>query len=73
VFESVVKRDPRTVWLSSDDRPVSDLPPVLTAREKAASNGAPVVPQDEAAAAHEEHPARTIGEVPPDAPVGTGA
>ena len=64
----MVKREPREVWLSSDDRPVSDIPPVQTAAEKAASNGH-VVPQDEAAAAHPEHPAEPIGEVPPDAQV----
>ena len=70
VFTPVTKREPREVWLSSPERAVSDIPPVLTKREKAASNGAPVIPQDEAAAAHEEHPAMPVGPVPPDAPVG---
>ncbi|HLS01475.1 MAG TPA: cell division protein FtsH, partial [Beutenbergiaceae bacterium] len=28
VFEPVVKRDPRPVWLSSQKRAVSDIPPV---------------------------------------------
>ncbi|MCL3861450.1 ATP-dependent zinc metalloprotease FtsH [Actinotalea sp. K2] len=69
VFGAVVKRDPRTVWLSSESRGVSDQPPVQTARERATSNGEPVIPQDEAAAAKEEHPALPIGEVPPDSPV----
>ena len=64
IFAPVVKREPREVWLSSDDRPVSDVPPVQTAAEKAASNGH-AVPQDDAAAAHPEHPAEPIGEVPP--------
>ncbi|HET7305711.1 MAG TPA: ATP-dependent zinc metalloprotease FtsH [Segeticoccus sp.] len=40
VFEDIVKRPPRPVWLSSDHRHVSDLPPVLTPAEKAAmANG----------------------------------
>lgn len=72
VFAAVTKRDPRTVWLSSDARPVSDIPPVQTAGEKAASNGSPVIPQDEAAAAKPEHPAAPLGEVPPGAPVDPG-
>jgi cell division protease FtsH len=65
VFAPIVKREPREVWLSSPDRPVSDVPPVQTAREKALSNGSPVIPQDEAAAAKDEHPADPVGEVPP--------
>jgi cell division protease FtsH len=65
IFAPITKREPREVWLSSPDRGVSDVPPVLTARERAASNGAPVIPQDEAAAAKDEHPAEVIGEVPP--------
>ncbi|NCT91898.1 ATP-dependent metallopeptidase FtsH/Yme1/Tma family protein [Cellulomonas sp. APG4] len=65
VFAPVVKRDPRDVWLSSPERTPSDLPPVQTAKERASANGAPVVPQDEAAAAKDEHPANPVGEVPP--------
>ena len=65
VFAPIVKREPREVWLSSDDRPVSDVPPVQTPAEKAAGNGQ-LVPQDEAAAAKEEHPVAPVGEVPPD-------
>jgi cell division protease FtsH len=65
VFEPVVKRPPRQVWLSSDQRAVSDRPPVLTAAEKASQNGHSVVPEDEAAGAHEEHPASEAVEVPP--------
>ena len=53
VFASVVKRDPRPVWLSSEDRPVSDLPPVQTKLELAQGQG-PMAPQDEAAAAGDE-------------------
>jgi cell division protease FtsH len=35
VFEKVVKRPARDVWLSSDDRAVSERPPVLTPDERA--------------------------------------
>jgi len=61
------------VWLSSPDRPVSDLPPVRTPRELAAGNGTPEeAPQDEAAAAKPEHPAGPVGEVPPGGRVDPG-
>jgi cell division protease FtsH len=39
VFEPVVKRPERPVWMSSDRRAVSDIPPVLTPAERAAANG----------------------------------
>jgi cell division protease FtsH len=39
VFAPVIKRPERAVWLSSDRRSVSDIPPVLTPAERAASNG----------------------------------
>jgi cell division protease FtsH len=39
VFEAVIKRPERPVWLSSDRRLVSDIPPVLTPTERAAANG----------------------------------
>ncbi|MBU5422087.1 ATP-dependent zinc metalloprotease FtsH [Cellulomonas hominis] len=64
IFEPITKRPPRQVWLSSEQRAVSDRPPVLTAAEKAQQNGA-VVPEDEAAAAKDEHPAVGVVEVPP--------
>jgi len=64
IFTPITKRPPREVWLSSEQRAVSDRPPVLTAAEKAAQNGA-VIPQDEAAAAKDEHPAAVAVEVPP--------
>jgi len=54
VFAGVVKRPPRPVWLSSDRRGVSDIPPVLTPAE-AAAGMAGVPPQDQAAA---------VGQVP---------
>jgi cell division protease FtsH len=72
VFAPVVKRDPRDVWLSSESRPVSDIPPVRTRQEKAQGNGHAVIPQDEAAAAKDEHPAAPIGEVPPGGSVDPG-
>jgi cell division protease FtsH len=39
VFAEVVKRSERPVWLSSERRSVSDIPPVLTPAERAAANG----------------------------------
>src|SRR5262249_38175561 len=39
IFASVVKRPARPVWLSSDRRAVSDIPPVLSPAERAANNG----------------------------------
>ncbi|MFI2102994.1 ATP-dependent zinc metalloprotease FtsH [Isoptericola sp. NPDC019693] len=51
VFAPVVKREPRDVWLSSDQRTVHTRGPIMTDAERAASNGngQAVVPQDEAA------------------------
>ncbi|OZB49950.1 MAG: cell division protein FtsH [Cellulomonas sp. 14-74-6] len=66
VFHDVVKREPREVWLSSEERAVSERGPVMTAAEKAALNGHDVVPQDEAAAATHEHPPVSVVEVPPN-------
>ena len=44
IFAPIVKRPERNVWLSSDDRAVSQRPPVLTVSERAVLNGsAPVV------------------------------
>src|SRR4051794_13210147 len=39
IFAPIVKRPERPVWLSSARRSVSDIPPVLTPAERAASNG----------------------------------
>lgn len=72
VFAPITKRMPRDVWLSSPARAVSDLPPVLSPKEKAAGNGHAVVPQDEAAAAKSEHPAEPVGELPPGGRVDPG-
>ncbi|GAB97986.1 cell division protease FtsH [Kineosphaera limosa] len=62
IFEAVRKRPHRPVWLSSDRRTVSDMPPVLTPAEKAALDAG----QDPAAidADNEEHPLAEIIEVP---------
>ena len=74
VFAPVHKRPLRPVWLSSDRRHVSDQPPVLSPAEQAAQangngNGARPAPQDEAAAAGDEHPATETRPVPDSAPV----
>ena len=65
IFRPIVKRPPREVWVSGDDRTV-DRGPVMTPAEEAARDGQPVVPQDEAAAAHTEHPADSVVQLPPD-------
>jgi len=65
VFAPIVKRDARDVWLSSEERPVATRPPVMTPAEKAAQNGHPIIPVDEAAAAREEHPVPSPVQVPP--------
>lgn len=72
IFAPVVKRPPRDVWISGDDRSVSERGPVLTPAEKAAQNGHPVIPQDEAAAASEERPPTAVVEVPPGQTPDTG-
>ncbi|MEP7765903.1 ATP-dependent zinc metalloprotease FtsH [Sanguibacter sp. 25GB23B1] len=71
IFEPVVKRPPREVWLSSEQRAISDRPPVLTAAEQLAHGSGPVIPEDEAAAAREEKPAVVAVEVPPSGTVDT--
>ncbi len=70
IFKPIVKRPARPVWLSSDSRHVSDLPPVLTPGERAAMsngsanghNGYGPAPQDTQVI--EEHPATAVIEVP---------
>jgi cell division protease FtsH len=59
IFTPVHKRAERPVWLSSERRPISDLPPVMTPAEKAARMNGHAVPQPE-----EEHPPSAIVEVP---------
>ncbi|WP_093378064.1 ATP-dependent zinc metalloprotease FtsH [Flavimobilis marinus] len=62
IFAPVVKREPRDVWLSSEQRVVSDRPPVLTPAEQATQDG-PVIPEDEAVA-RPERPTDPVGEIP---------
>ena len=63
IFADVVKRPVRPVWLSSDRRHVSDLPPVMTPAERAAmSNGSK--PKDVQDTPIQEHPATVVIEVP---------
>jgi len=45
IFAAVVKRPPRPVWLSSERRHVSDLPPVMTPAEQAAMSDGHKPPQ----------------------------
>jgi cell division protease FtsH len=67
VFEHVRKAPLRPVWLSSERRPISDRPPVLTPTEqKATSNGNG--PHDD-----EEHPPVAVIEVPEGGTVDPGA
>ena len=65
IFAPVVKRPPRQVWLSSEQRAVSDRPPIQTPAEAAAQNGHAVVPEDEAVAANPERPPVEVVELPP--------
>lgn len=53
VFKDVVKREPRPVWTTSPDRPVSSIPPVDSPAEIAAGTSQQL-PQDQAAAANPE-------------------
>jgi cell division protease FtsH len=39
IFAPVVKRPERPIWLSSERRAVSDIPPVLSPAERAKANG----------------------------------
>ncbi len=80
IFKPIVKRPARPVWLSSDRRYVSDLPPVLTPGERAAMsngsanghNGYGPAPQDNTDVT-EEHPAAAVIEVPEGGYVDPGA
>ncbi|GAA4361525.1 ATP-dependent zinc metalloprotease FtsH [Angustibacter luteus] len=58
IFADVRKSPERPIWLSSERRPISNVPPILTPNEvKAASNGHAV--QDD-----REHPPAAVVEVP---------
>ncbi|MEU2200926.1 ATP-dependent zinc metalloprotease FtsH [Isoptericola sp. NPDC019482] len=63
VFAPVVKREPRDVWLSSEQRTVHTRGPIMTDAERAASNGngQAVVPQDEAAIVGNENDLQEAG------------
>ncbi|MCK6209747.1 ATP-dependent zinc metalloprotease FtsH [Georgenia sp. EYE_87] len=71
VFAPVTKRPARPVWLSSEDRYVSDRPPVLTAAERA--RGEHMLPEDQIAAAGETRLGEGgpgVGQVPDGGTVG---
>ncbi|MFD6176638.1 MULTISPECIES: ATP-dependent zinc metalloprotease FtsH [unclassified Isoptericola] len=63
IFAPVVKREPRDVWLSSEQRTVHTRGPIMTEGERAASNGngQAVVPQDEAAIVGNESDVQEAG------------
>ncbi|MCW1249242.1 ATP-dependent zinc metalloprotease FtsH [Acaricomes phytoseiuli] len=86
IFRDLRKRELRDVWLSSEARPVSDIPPVITERERrdAAEAGDPdpqtLSPQEQIAAANISGPADVPGsgsseggEVPPSSGGAGGA
>jgi cell division protease FtsH len=64
IFANVVKRPARPVWLSSDRRHVSDLPPVMTPAERAAVSNGSKSPEAQDKIPVEEHPATAVIEVP---------
>ncbi|WP_159621170.1 ATP-dependent zinc metalloprotease FtsH [Ruania rhizosphaerae] len=65
VFSPVIKRDPRPVWLSSQERTVSQIPPVQTPLE--ISRGEEQMPpQDEVAAAGEDGLPGAAAPTPPE-------
>jgi cell division protease FtsH len=67
IFAPVHKRAERPIWLSSERRPISELPPVLTPAEKARMNGhGPVQPA-------EEHPVTQVIEVPDGGTIDPGS
>ena len=61
IFANVIKRPPRPVWLSSERRHVSDLPPVMTPAEHAAMSDG-LRPQD--TVPDKNHPATAVIELP---------
>ena len=72
IFAPVVKRPERQVWLSSPSRAVSDLPPVLTAAEKAAAAGTQVAPAGQDEAQQPERLAPPVRQEPDDPTPGAG-
>jgi cell division protease FtsH len=66
IFANVVKRPQRPVWLSSERRHVSDVPPVMTPAEHAAMSSDGPISQD---TVHDEHrPATAVLELPRENP-----
>jgi cell division protease FtsH len=74
IFSNVVKRPPRPVWLSSERRHVSNLPPVMTPAEHAAMSNGSALQDTIADKVHprtavievDEHPATVVIELPED-------
>ena len=63
IFVNVVKRPPRPVWLSSERRHVSNVPPVMTPAEHAAMSNGPK-PQDTVIV--EDRPVTAVIQLPED-------
>jgi cell division protease FtsH len=78
IFADIRQREPREVWLSSEDRPVSDQPPVLSPAERralAGKNGHDAGPVDPESTSDSLAPAvdPTPGsQLPGDNPGGSG-
>jgi cell division protease FtsH len=74
IFSNVVKRPPRPVWLSSERRHVSNVPPVMTPAEHAAMSHGSVLQDTVGDKVHprtavievDEHPATVVIELPED-------
>jgi len=74
IFSNVVKRPPRPVWLSSERRHVSNLPPVMTPAEHAAMSDGSAFQDTISDKVHprtavievDEHPATVVIELPED-------
>jgi cell division protease FtsH len=60
IFGPVHKRPERPIWLSSERRPISELPPVLTPAERARMNGH----GSNGSQPSEEHPVTQVIEIP---------
>jgi cell division protease FtsH len=68
IFQPVHKRDERPIWLSSERRPISEQPPVLTPAERAARMNGHASTQP-----IEEHPATAVIEVPDGGTIDPGS
>ncbi len=65
IFADVRKAPARPIWLSSQRRPTSERPPVMTPAETRAASNGHALPQ-------REHPPVAVVEVPEGGPVDTG-